>query len=58
VFYQRMRVPAGSAHIEVRMDDDMRVEGFSHTASFTTELAPEQALVVDFDTESGKFQLL
>lgn len=58
VFYRRIRVPAGPARIEVRMNDDASVPGFTHTETFATHIAPEQALVIDFDPESGSFRIL
>lgn len=58
VFYRRIRVPAGPARLEVRMNDNASIPGFTHTATFATHLAPEQALVIDFDAESGSFRML
>lgn len=58
VFYRRIRIPAGDIRLDVRMKDDARQVEFPYEAVFESRLAPEQALVVDFDAESGKFVFL
>jgi len=58
VFYRRIKIPAGDVHLEVRMKDDARQIEFPYQAVFESKLAPERALAVDFDAESGKFVFL
>ena len=55
--YQRLPVAAGERLIEVRLRDDVRVEGFSYTLERRVTLAPAQVLVIDFDTGKGGITL-
>ncbi|HET9820239.1 MAG TPA: hypothetical protein VFQ16_00295 [Burkholderiaceae bacterium] len=51
--YQKLVVPAGVQRIAVRLKDDVRAGGFTHTREATVTLAPAQVLVVDFDAQKG-----
>ena len=53
--YRSVKVPAGEHHLKVTMNDNARVEGFTHTHEQTISLAPAQLLVVDFNSEEHKF---
>ncbi len=58
VVYRRLEVPAGKHHIEVRMKDNARSEGFDYTRSEEVDLAPAEILVVDFDAATRRIILL
>lgn len=58
VIYRRLEVPAGKHHIEVRMKDNARSEGFDYTRSEEVDLAPAEILVVDFDAAERRIILL
>lgn len=51
--YHRIEVPAGSHHIQVRLNDDARISGFGHSHESTVVLKPAQILVIDFDATKG-----
>lgn len=51
--YQRIELDAGSHQITVRMNDDARRGGDTHTRTDTVVLKPAQILVIDFDAEAG-----
>lgn len=51
--YHRLPVLAGERTIEVRLRDDVRVEGFTHQLQRRVTLTPAQVLVIDFDGERG-----
>lgn len=51
--YQRLELAAGPHLITVRMNDDARRSGYTHTRSDTVVLKPAQILVIDFDPEAG-----
>jgi hypothetical protein len=53
--YRSAKVPAGTHELAVRMNDDVRVPGPTHSRTQTVSLAPAQRLVVDFDSDTGKF---
>jgi len=55
--YERIRLPAGKHRLQLRMRDDVHSEGFNYTLDETVLLQPAQILVIDFDSENGKFQL-
>ena len=57
VIYRRLEVPAGKHHIEVRMKDNARSEGFDYTRSEDVDLAPAEILVVDFDAAKRQITL-
>jgi len=55
--YRRLTVRAGERSIAVRLRDDVRAEGFTHTLRRRVTLAPAQVLVIDFDAQSGGITL-
>jgi len=55
--YERIRLPAGEHRLQLRMRDDIHTEGFNYTLDEIVTLRPAQILVIDFDSEHGKFQL-
>ena len=56
--YRRLTVPAGAIEVSVRLKDDVNSEGFQYQASRRLELQPSQVLVIDFDEQNGRFELL
>lgn len=58
VVYRRLEVPAGKHHIDVRMKDNARSEGFDYTRTEEVDLAPAEILVVDFDAATRRIILL
>lgn len=52
-YYARFPVPAGEHRVTVRIDDSVRVPGFSHVREETVRLEPGRVFVVDFDTARG-----
>ncbi|MBC6941665.1 MAG: hypothetical protein DWB45_02940 [Xanthomonadales bacterium] len=55
--YERLVIPAGSHHLEVRLNDDVRAGAPTYTRSADVTLAPGQVLVVDFDPTQGGITL-
>ncbi len=51
--YQRLELAAGPHEIAVRMNDDSRQTGYTHTRTGSVALRPAQILVIDFDPEAG-----
>lgn len=51
--FRSVRVPTGRHSFEVRMNDSVRVEGYTHRASHEAELERGRLLVVDFKPEPG-----
>lgn len=51
--YQRIELAAGTHELVVRMNDDARVAGYTHSRTETVTLRPAQILVIDFDAEAG-----
>jgi hypothetical protein len=56
--YRRLSVPAGEVMLKVRMKDHSAQSEFPYTAERTLDLAPAQVLVIDFDSQSGRFEFL
>ena len=52
-YYARFAVPAGEHRVSVRIDDSVRVPGFSHVREETVRFAPGRVVVVDFDPARG-----
>jgi len=57
-FYRRLKVPAGSFRVAVKMSDDVRSEGFPYQIERNVELEPGDVLVIDFDSQSSRFVLI
>jgi hypothetical protein len=52
--YRRITLPAGTHHLAVRLKDDVRAPGFTHTHEATVTLQPAQIVVVDFDASTQR----
>ncbi|MFQ5644957.1 MAG: hypothetical protein ACE5FQ_14865 [Thiogranum sp.] len=53
--YRTAKVPAGEHTLAVQMNDNVRVEGPTYSHEETVILEPTQLLVVDFNSDTGKF---
>ena len=53
--YRRVKVPAGTHRLTVHMNDNVRVKGPTHVHEETVTLAPAQLLVVNFNSDTGRF---
>jgi hypothetical protein len=53
--YRSVKVPIGTHRLEVRMNDDVNVQGPTYTYEETIELEPGQLLIVNFDSDAGRF---
>ncbi len=53
--YRTAKVPVGKHTLAVQMNDNVRVEGPTYTHEETVSLEPAQLLVVNFNSETGKF---
>lgn len=51
--YRFVRVPAGRHFFQVRMNDNVRVEGYTHSAEQEMVLEAGKLLVIDFSPETG-----
>ncbi len=51
--YRFVRVPEGRHFFQVRMNDNVRVEGYTHTAEREMVLEGGKLMVVDFSPETG-----
>lgn len=51
--YQRFEVPAGEHLISVKMNDNVRVQGFNYSREEKLTLKPAQIVVIDFSAEKG-----
>ncbi len=51
--FRSLRVPAGRHSFQVRMNDNSRVEGFTHSAEYQADLLVGKLLVIDFNPENG-----
>lgn len=53
--YQQFALPAGRHNLRVRMNDDVKHEGFSYVAEKTVDLTPLQILIIDFNSNRHQF---
>ena len=53
--YRSAKVPVGEHTLAVKMNDNARVEGPTHTHEQTVTLDPAQLLVIDFNSDTGSF---
>ncbi len=53
--YRTVKVPAGTYHLAIAMNDNVRVEGPTHTHEQTVSLEPTQLLLVDFNSDNSTF---
>jgi hypothetical protein len=51
--YLSGKIPAGSHHFEIKMDDSVRKEGFDYTFEQDINIKPAQILLVNFDSNKG-----
>jgi hypothetical protein len=51
--FRSVRAPTGPHSFEVRMNDSVRVDGYTHEAMHEIELERGRLLVVDFSPEAG-----
>ena len=56
--YRRLSVPAGEIQVSVRLKNDVNQEGFQYETSRRLTLKPAQVLVIDFDDQNERFELL
>lgn len=47
------KIPAGKHHLEIKMNDSVRIEGFNHTFEHDISIKPAQIMRVDFDPIKG-----
>ena len=52
VFYSA-KIPAGTHHLRLKMNDSVRVEGFNHSFERQVSIDPAQILLVGFDSRQG-----
>ncbi len=55
--YRRVRVPAGSHRIAVRLEDNPRQDGFDFAVEQNVDLKPAEILVIDFDSAEKRILL-
>ena len=53
--YRSVKVPAGEHHLAVRMNDNVRVQGFTYQHEQTVVLEPERLLVIEFQPSRDGF---
>jgi len=53
--YQRVNVPVGRHHLQVRMRDNVTDKGFTYTAEKAVVFTPLQVLIIDFDEINKEF---
>jgi hypothetical protein len=53
--YLSAKVPAGTHKLTVRMNDDVNSQGLTHTDEREITLEPAQLLVVNFNSDTGRF---
>ena len=53
--YLSARVPVGTHRLTMAMNDDVNVQGFTHSAEQEVTLQPAQLLVVNYNSETGQF---
>lgn len=51
--YYSGRIPAGNHHVEIKMDDSVREDGFNHTFEQEININPAHILLVNFDSQKG-----
>ncbi len=51
--YYSGKISAGTHTVEIKLEDNVRQDGFDYTFKQETNIAPAQILLFDFDTESG-----
>jgi hypothetical protein len=56
--YTRFNVASGPRHLQLRLRDSARTEGFDYELDRVIDLKPQQNLAVDFRPELGGFILM
>ena len=51
--YRRMPIPAGQHQLHVRINDDQKVQGYTHDRAFALNVKPGQIVLIDFQQELG-----
>lgn len=51
--YRRMPIPAGQHQLHVRINDDKKVQGYTHNREFALNVTPGQIVLIDFQPELG-----
>jgi len=51
--YERFEVPAGEHLLSVKVNDNVRIEGFNHVKEERVTLKPAQILVIDMNKDHG-----
>lgn len=53
--YERIRLPSGEHRLQLNMRDDIHSEDYNYVLDQQITVRPAQILVIDFDSENGKF---
>ena len=51
--YHSVKVPSGSHHLAIKMDDSVLKEGFDYNFNQNVEIKPAQILLISFDVSRG-----
>lgn len=51
--YRRLTIPAGEHSLLVQVNDDARVQGFTHERAQTVQVKPGQVVLIDFVADRG-----
>jgi len=54
IFFSR-KIPAGKHHLEIKMNDSVRVEGFNHVFEHDIDIKPTKILLIEFNRLKGFF---
>jgi hypothetical protein len=52
VFYSA-KIPAGEHHLDMKMNDSVRIDGFNHQFTRLVTVEPAQILLIAFDSKNG-----
>jgi hypothetical protein len=55
--YERIRLPVGEHRLQLSMRDDIHSKDYIYVLDQMVTMRPAQILVIDFDSENGKFSL-
>jgi hypothetical protein len=55
--YERINLPAGEHHLQLSMRDDIHSKDYNYVLKKDVIMRPAQILVIDFNSEIGKFAL-
>ena len=53
--YERIRLPSGEHRLQLSMRDDIHSKDYNYVLDQVVTMRPAQILVIDFDSENGKF---